>query len=951
MKRKGFTLIELLAVIIIVAVIAIITIPMILNVIEDSRKGAAESSAYGYLEALDKAIVTEEIISGTSIEKERIYMADDVEYEYSDLEYFDEHPDFNKEASDIFLNSVVKIKGQKPTAGYVIIGKKEIEEAELVINGYVVYCDSSRKCVSTGKFASNSNVTNIEIEELESYVVTEGNIITLKAKAVTIDGAEAKITWASSDEEIATVDKNGVVTCFKTGTVTILASSGNKTSRVTITIVNDSILGYLEDTNLKNDSIIEMNINGEKYNAHVYTFDGDTIFDTNRQFGDANDVATASANAKNMVIVKVNGNLTINSGVKIEPYYNAYGGPKGFILYVTGTLTNNGTIDNSHGAKAAGQNVYLWKNADGTYEYVPATGGAGGAAPGGSSAAAGIAGSPGTGRQTGGGGSGGKGFSPNSGAGSKGTSYSGGTGGGGAGWEASASGGAGAANGGSGGIGRNANVSGSNTSYKGSGGAGNPGGKGPAVGSVGTASSTGSNGTGGLLILYANNYINNGNITSNGSNGGADSNGGGSSGGGSINIFTNQSTGIDQLGIITNTKYSEIKGTTNILGGLAVGTQSKGGAGGNGTVNIGEIRNGQYYDLKEIIEQDKQAYIESVTIRGDSILSILETNNLKSGYYFFVANGVNYSVHLYTFDFDTIFSSSRKFGDANDVATASSNAQNMVIVKVNGNLTINSGVKIEPYYNAYGGPKGFILYVTGTLTNNGTIDNSHGAKAAGQNVYLWKNADGTYEYVPATGGAGGAAPGGSSAAAGIAGSPGTGRQTGGGGSGGKGFSPNSGAGSKGTSYSGGTGGGGAGWEASASGGAGAANGGSGGIGRNANVSGSNTSYKGSGGAGNPGGKGPAVGSVGTASSTGSNGTGGLLTIYANNYINNGKISAIGANGGTDSNGGGSSGGGSINVFYGNTLTKGTVQKNGGSAVGTQSKGGAGGAGTVTYTKI
>ena len=29
-------------------------------------------------------------------------------------------------------------------------------------------------------------------------------------------------------------------------------------------------------------------------------------------------------------------------------------------------LTNNGTIDNSHGAKAEGQNVYLWKNADGT---------------------------------------------------------------------------------------------------------------------------------------------------------------------------------------------------------------------------------------------------------------------------------------------------------------------------------------------------------------------------------------------------------------------------------------------------------------------------------------------------------------------------------------------------------------------------------------------------------
>ena len=45
MKKKGFTLIELLAVIVILAVIAVIATPAVLNIIEDSKKSAAEASA------------------------------------------------------------------------------------------------------------------------------------------------------------------------------------------------------------------------------------------------------------------------------------------------------------------------------------------------------------------------------------------------------------------------------------------------------------------------------------------------------------------------------------------------------------------------------------------------------------------------------------------------------------------------------------------------------------------------------------------------------------------------------------------------------------------------------------------------------------------------------------------------------------------------------------------
>ena len=49
---KGFTLIELLAIIVILAVIAVITVPIILGIIDNSSKGAAVNSAYGFRDAV-----------------------------------------------------------------------------------------------------------------------------------------------------------------------------------------------------------------------------------------------------------------------------------------------------------------------------------------------------------------------------------------------------------------------------------------------------------------------------------------------------------------------------------------------------------------------------------------------------------------------------------------------------------------------------------------------------------------------------------------------------------------------------------------------------------------------------------------------------------------------------------------------------------------------------------
>ena len=64
-KNKGFTLIELLAVIVILAILMVIAVPKILNVIENSRKSAAESSIKLVKDAI-KTQVTSGSIMGTN---------------------------------------------------------------------------------------------------------------------------------------------------------------------------------------------------------------------------------------------------------------------------------------------------------------------------------------------------------------------------------------------------------------------------------------------------------------------------------------------------------------------------------------------------------------------------------------------------------------------------------------------------------------------------------------------------------------------------------------------------------------------------------------------------------------------------------------------------------------------------------------------------------------------
>ena len=135
MKNKGFTLIELLAVIVILAIIALIATPTILNVVETARKGAAESSVLGYIDAVEKQAM--------------INAMDETKTQITGQMSLDE-----------LANAEVTVKGQAPTevgekgeetatTNKLTITEGEVGDAAFKVGNYTVdYTKSTGKAVA-----------------------------------------------------------------------------------------------------------------------------------------------------------------------------------------------------------------------------------------------------------------------------------------------------------------------------------------------------------------------------------------------------------------------------------------------------------------------------------------------------------------------------------------------------------------------------------------------------------------------------------------------------------------------------------------------------------------------------------------------------------------------------------------------------------------------------------
>ena len=131
-NKKGFTLVELLAVIVVLAIIALIATPQILNVVEKARKGAAKSSALGYIDAVEKQIMVNQLNENPEI----------LDGEYS-------LPMDNKYK--------ISIKGSKPSSGNMTITKSKVVSATMCINNYTVTYNGKTATVGDKCNGSSSN--------------------------------------------------------------------------------------------------------------------------------------------------------------------------------------------------------------------------------------------------------------------------------------------------------------------------------------------------------------------------------------------------------------------------------------------------------------------------------------------------------------------------------------------------------------------------------------------------------------------------------------------------------------------------------------------------------------------------------------------------------------------------------------------------------------------------
>lgn len=614
MKKKvnGFTLIELLAIIVILAIIATITMPIILGIIERVKKDATVTSISGIEDAI-KLNHYELLTNNTEISEDYTYNCD-------------ENGCF---ATISNINKKIETKGEQPTGGIIYVGKDGsiLKIENLLINGFI--CSKENKDSQVSCRISNNLTLTYDLNggsrnNCTKKTVTYGNPYGTLCDKSLITAPEAKEFdgWWTSKEGGERVDENDIV--LSSENITLYAHWKENNGIVPTVLNNDYLDGEHEIvTGGVTYPVRIINIHDGQTGDDDELENGVITIASNKEYGDTSDVATKDEYAKRMVIVKYHGDVTINPEVTITSIKSeeGYGGPKGMYLCSTGTITNNGTISmTARGAKAQGEDVYLYSSDLINWEFVPAIG----AQPGTTATmntatssysltgangknASTVTTSP---RATGGGGQGGMRKTNNSvkskvigGIGTAGTSYSGGSGGGGAtqnNTSTAVTGGAAKEFGGSGGIGVYKNSGGAAVAA--GGGAGNPGGN-YAVANKASSDATilnkmkGASGTGGLLIIYGENIINNGIISSNGSAGGLGNNstilgsddypkstGGGGSGGGSINIFYKTQYTTSDTAEIT------FKGGSGGYGGITDGaTRGSGGTGGQGSSTITQI--------------------------------------------------------------------------------------------------------------------------------------------------------------------------------------------------------------------------------------------------------------------------------------------------------------------------------------------------------------------------
>lgn len=105
-------------------------------------------------------------------------------------------------------------------------------------------------------------VTGITLDKTEATIdlANEDKTVTLKATVEPADATDPTVTWTSSDDTVATVDANGVVTAVAEGKATITAKAGEKTATCAVTVIKTPKYGDVIDVNVAKNEGKEDNV-------------------------------------------------------------------------------------------------------------------------------------------------------------------------------------------------------------------------------------------------------------------------------------------------------------------------------------------------------------------------------------------------------------------------------------------------------------------------------------------------------------------------------------------------------------------------------------------------------------------------------------------------------------------------------------------------------------------
>ena len=147
MMKKGFTLIELLAVIVILAVIALITTPIIMNLVGNARKKAAEYTLNGIKDEA-KLLYQTAFINGEVYNKIEVDFSKTMEKDgttYPETKIFTQ-----SNPNGVLASTPFAINGAKPTGGKVtILNDGTIIYQTITVGSYncIIYDDDKTLCL------------------------------------------------------------------------------------------------------------------------------------------------------------------------------------------------------------------------------------------------------------------------------------------------------------------------------------------------------------------------------------------------------------------------------------------------------------------------------------------------------------------------------------------------------------------------------------------------------------------------------------------------------------------------------------------------------------------------------------------------------------------------------------------------------------------------------------